>query len=355
MSGRVSSRPRQRLLGVGGHEDAIALARDERLHVVADARDRRRSRERGTARRCPWRSGGLAGAWDRSPAARGELARARYRSPRARRPGRQGLPVCKIFPRMGSTFTRWELMFLRDRRAVPLCFHFSTHGSYSGLPSRREMPITVVDPGCAADGRTPPPPISPCVPATGTPGSGEPESEMRGPNRSPLWRRLLDGWMAIAEHFGVGPDAAAARVLLRVLIGPGLDRAGARATRPARQARTLEEGERLARERERRKRSRTCQAVELSGRSVRIGSRSGRALLNILGISAFYHDSAAALLRDGDLVAAAHEERFTRKRHDPALPEQAVKYCLDSGGDLDRRTSTTSSSTTSRSSSSSAS
>jgi carbamoyltransferase len=54
--------------------------------------------------------------------------------------------------------------------------------------------------------------------------------------------------------------------------------------------------------------------------------------LNILGISAFYHDSAAALLREGKLVAAAHEERFTRKRHDPALPEQAVRYCLETGG-----------------------
>jgi carbamoyltransferase len=54
--------------------------------------------------------------------------------------------------------------------------------------------------------------------------------------------------------------------------------------------------------------------------------------LNILGISAFYHDSAAALLQDGALVAAAHEERFTRKRHDPALPEQAVKYCLEAAG-----------------------
>jgi carbamoyltransferase len=54
--------------------------------------------------------------------------------------------------------------------------------------------------------------------------------------------------------------------------------------------------------------------------------------LNILGISAFYHDSAAALLCEGDLVAAAHEERFTRKRHDAALPEKAVKYCLDEAG-----------------------
>lgn len=54
--------------------------------------------------------------------------------------------------------------------------------------------------------------------------------------------------------------------------------------------------------------------------------------MNILGLSCFYHDSAAALLRDGDLVAAAHEERFTRKRHDPDLPKQAVRYCLDAAG-----------------------
>jgi len=54
--------------------------------------------------------------------------------------------------------------------------------------------------------------------------------------------------------------------------------------------------------------------------------------VHILGISAFYHDSAAALLRDGVLVAAAHEERFTRKRHDPALPVHAVRYCLETAG-----------------------
>jgi carbamoyltransferase len=54
--------------------------------------------------------------------------------------------------------------------------------------------------------------------------------------------------------------------------------------------------------------------------------------VHILGISAFYHDSAAALLRDGALVAAAHEERFTRKRHDPALPVQATQYCLEAAG-----------------------
>ena len=51
--------------------------------------------------------------------------------------------------------------------------------------------------------------------------------------------------------------------------------------------------------------------------------------MNILGISSFYHDAAAALLRDGQLVAAAHEERFTRKRHDPDLPVQAARYCLE--------------------------
>jgi carbamoyltransferase len=54
--------------------------------------------------------------------------------------------------------------------------------------------------------------------------------------------------------------------------------------------------------------------------------------MNILGISCFYHDSAAALLRDGELVAAAHEERFTRKRHDAAIPKEAVRYCLPRRG-----------------------
>ena len=54
--------------------------------------------------------------------------------------------------------------------------------------------------------------------------------------------------------------------------------------------------------------------------------------MNVLGISAFYHDSAAALVRDGELVAAAQEERFTRKKHDAAFPEHAIAYCLRRGG-----------------------
>jgi len=54
--------------------------------------------------------------------------------------------------------------------------------------------------------------------------------------------------------------------------------------------------------------------------------------VKILGISALYHDSAAALLIDGELVAAAHEERFSRIRHDPALPKQAASYCLAEAG-----------------------
>ena len=54
--------------------------------------------------------------------------------------------------------------------------------------------------------------------------------------------------------------------------------------------------------------------------------------MNILGISAYYHDSAAALLRDGRVVAAAQEERFTRKRHDADFPIHAVAYCLEEGG-----------------------
>lgn len=52
----------------------------------------------------------------------------------------------------------------------------------------------------------------------------------------------------------------------------------------------------------------------------------------ILGISAFYHDSAAALLRNGEIVAAAQEERFTRRKHDFVFPEQAVRYCLAEAG-----------------------
>lgn len=54
--------------------------------------------------------------------------------------------------------------------------------------------------------------------------------------------------------------------------------------------------------------------------------------MKILGISAFYHDSAAAIISNGEIVAAAQEERFTRKKHDPGFPANAVKYCLDYSG-----------------------
>ncbi|MGD8786755.1 MAG: carbamoyltransferase [Phycisphaerales bacterium] len=54
--------------------------------------------------------------------------------------------------------------------------------------------------------------------------------------------------------------------------------------------------------------------------------------MNILGISAYYHDSAAALVRDGEIIAAAQEERFTRKKHDSQFPSNAVEYCLQTGG-----------------------
>src|SRR3989338_7311543 len=53
--------------------------------------------------------------------------------------------------------------------------------------------------------------------------------------------------------------------------------------------------------------------------------------MNILGISAFYHDSAACLVHDGDIVAAAQEERFTRKKHDASFPKNAIVYCLGAG------------------------
>ena len=61
---------------------------------------------------------------------------------------------------------------------------------------------------------------------------------------------------------------------------------------------------------------------------------------NILGVSAYYHDSAAALLKDGALVAAAQQERFSRKKHDAAFPADAIRYCLEAENlnlkDLDR-------------------
>src|SRR5690606_1347788 len=54
--------------------------------------------------------------------------------------------------------------------------------------------------------------------------------------------------------------------------------------------------------------------------------------MNILGISCFYHDSAAAIICDGKLVAAAQEERFTRKKHDASFPEHAINACLKKAG-----------------------
>ena len=51
--------------------------------------------------------------------------------------------------------------------------------------------------------------------------------------------------------------------------------------------------------------------------------------MRVLGISAYYHDSAAAVVSDGEIVAAAQEERFTRKKHDPDFPRNAVRYCLE--------------------------
>ena len=54
-------------------------------------------------------------------------------------------------------------------------------------------------------------------------------------------------------------------------------------------------------------------------------------MTSILGISAFYHDSAAALVVDGEIIAAAQEERFSRKKHDPSYPLNAINYVLNEG------------------------
>ena len=53
--------------------------------------------------------------------------------------------------------------------------------------------------------------------------------------------------------------------------------------------------------------------------------------MDILGISCYFHDAAAALLRDGQLVAAAEEERFSRKKHDYEFPQHAIDFCLNTG------------------------
>lgn len=54
--------------------------------------------------------------------------------------------------------------------------------------------------------------------------------------------------------------------------------------------------------------------------------------MKILGISGLYHDSAAALIEDGDILAAAQEERFTRKKHDNSIPFNSIDFCLRVGG-----------------------
>ena len=54
--------------------------------------------------------------------------------------------------------------------------------------------------------------------------------------------------------------------------------------------------------------------------------------MHVLGISCFYHDAAAAILRDGVLIAAAEEERFSRKKHDSGYPVHAVQFCLEAAG-----------------------
>src|ERR1043165_8517061 len=62
------------------------------------------------------------------------------------------------------------------------------------------------------------------------------------------------------------------------------------------------------------------------------GPLRGAIVMNILGISAFYHDSAACLVQDGKIVAAAQEERFSRKKHDADFPRQAAEFCLKTAG-----------------------
>src|SRR3989338_5361958 len=61
-------------------------------------------------------------------------------------------------------------------------------------------------------------------------------------------------------------------------------------------------------------------------------AEKNRKTVYILGLSCYYHDASAALLKDGVIVAAAEEERFTRKKHDTSFPSNAIKFCLESEG-----------------------
>ncbi len=63
-----------------------------------------------------------------------------------------------------------------------------------------------------------------------------------------------------------------------------------------------------------------------------ITSKIAPGMTAILGVSAFYHDAAAALVIDGEIVAAAQEERFSRKKHDAGFPTQAIEFCLQQAG-----------------------
>ena len=63
-------------------------------------------------------------------------------------------------------------------------------------------------------------------------------------------------------------------------------------------------------------------------------------LMHILGLSCFFHDASAVLLRDGEVIAAAEEERFSRKKHDYNFPSRAIQFCLAQGGIRARRLST---------------
>ena len=82
-----------------------------------------------------------------------------------------------------------------------------------------------------------------------------------------------------------------------------------------------------------------CGYARTSSCSFRIRNILNHKPIHILGLSAYYHDSAAVLIQDGDILAAAQEERFTRKKHDSDFPENAIAFCLDraniTGKDLD--------------------
>ena len=207
-----------------------------------------------------------------------------------------------------------------------------------------------------ARGRAPSEPGEPPVTASIWPGDQTDRPERRGALAASIYARGVDLARRLARSYGFAdrlllaavPSTASRSCRARRSCAAGsaptptpgatADARGARAARPGRRRRQRRPRRRAqaghvrlrAHQRAGRARDRPRRSTSGCGRSC-CGSPRATAV-NVLGISAFYHDSAAALVRDGELVAAAQEERFTRIKHDERFPINAIRYCLEAGG-----------------------